>query len=189
MKLKIWLKSLIVVLGVLFILFRFVGWPMLKEKTKQISPQKITTYNEDGFDLAISYSSPYKKGRVIFGELVPFDKVWRTGANEPTTFTTINAIKIRDKKLPAGTYSLWTIPGKNSWRVILNKEVPEWGVTLLSGATETARDPEYDAIEVTVPSISLKKPIESLDISFKVTTQLYLSLAWDSTEIQVPINK
>lgn len=189
MRLKKWLIGLAIVIGVLYLLFQFVAWPMLKEETKKISPQETATYNQNGLDLAISYSSPMKKGRVIFGELVPFDKVWRTGANEPTTLTTASAIKIIDKELPAGTYSVWTIPSKESWKVILNKEVPEWGVSLISGGKETTRDPDEDVIQVTVPVRSLPSVKENLDISFKDNNQLYLSLAWDEIEIQVPINK
>lgn len=189
MKLKKWFIGLVVVVGVLFLLFQFVAWPMMKEETKKISPQKTAVHNQNGFDLSVSYSSPLKKGRVIFGELVPFDKVWRTGANEPTTLITTSAIKIIDKELPAGTYSLWTIPGKESWKVILNKEVADWGVTLISGGKETTRNPDEDIIQVTVPARSLTTVKENLDISFKDANQLYLSLAWDETEILVPINK
>jgi len=189
MKLRKWLISLILIIGVLFLLFKFVGWPMMKEETKKISPQKTAIYNQDGLDLEVVYSSPIKKGRVIFGELVPYDKVWRTGANEPTTFTTANTIKIIDKELAAGTYSLWTIPGKKSWKVILNKEVPDWGVTLMSGGKETTRNPNEDAIQVAVPVRSLQSIQENLDISFEDSNQLYLTLSWDETGIQVPINK
>lgn len=189
MKLKKWLIGLVVALGVLFLLFQFVAWPMMKEETKKISPQKTAVHNQNGFDLEVAYSSPLKKGRVIFGELVPFDKVWRTGANEPTTFVTTAPIKIIDKDLPAGTYSLWTIPGKESWKVIFNKEVADWGVTLISGGKETTRNPDEDIIQVTVPARTLTTVKENLEISFKDSNQLYLSLAWDETEIQVPINK
>ncbi len=189
MRLRKWLIGLAIVIGVLFLLFKFVGWPMMKEETKKISPQKTSVYNQNGLDLSVSYSSPLKKGRAIFGELVPFDKVWRTGANEPTTLTTASAIKIIDKELSAGTYSLWTIPSKESWKVILNKEVPDWGVSLISGGKKTTRDPGEDIIQVTVPVHSLSSVKESLDITFKDNDQLYLSLSWDETEIKVPINQ
>lgn len=189
MKLRKWLLGLVIFIGILFLLFKFVGWPMMKEETKKISPQETATYNQNGLDLSVSYSSPLKKGRVIFGELVPFDKVWRTGANEPTTLTTATSIRIIDKELPAGTYSLWTIPGKESWKVILNKEIPEWGVTLISRGKDTTRNPDEDILQVTVPVRSLSSLKENLDISFKDIDQLFLTLSWDETEIQVPINK
>ncbi|MCJ7467357.1 MAG: DUF2911 domain-containing protein, partial [Maribacter sp.] len=139
------IKWLLVVLVVLAVLFFTVGTPYLREQTKKNSPQKTATYTKNGMDLTVNYSSPFKKGRVIFGELVPYDKVWRTGANEPTTFRTATDIKIDNKKMPAGTYSLWTIPKKESWLVLFNKEVPDWGVKILSGGKETTRKPEQDA--------------------------------------------
>ena len=169
-------------------LFFFVGMPYLKEQTKKNSPQKTVVYTKNGMDLTVKYSSPFKKGRVIFGDLVPYDTVGRTGANEPTTFTTNSKIYIIDKERPAGTYSLWTIPGKESWQIIFNKNVPEWGVTIMSGGKETTRIPEEDAVTVTVPSINLLETVESFTINFEETGQLYLSLDWDKTKVRVPIN-
>lgn len=169
-------------------LFIFVGMPYLKEQTKKNSPQKTSVYTKNGMDLTIEYSSPFKKGRVIFGDLVPYDVVWRTGANEPATFTTNSKIYIIDKELPAGTYSLWTIPGEENWQVIFNKNIPDWGVTIMSGGKETTRIPEEDVVIVTVPSISLVETVESFTIDFEDTGQLYLSLDWDKTKVRVPIN-
>lgn len=183
------LKRLIVVLLVLFGLFYFVGLPYLRKQTKKHSPEKTSTYVLQGADLEVHYSSPSKKGREIFGQLVPYDKVWRTGANEPTTFTTSDAIKIIDKPLPAGTYSLWTIPNKESWKVIFNKEVPDWGVSLFGGGTQTTREASEDLITVEVPSRNVQEPIENFSIDFTNEDQLYLSLSWDKTIINVPINK
>ena len=77
------LKWILIVLAALALLFYFVAMPYLKEQTKKNSPQKTVVYTENGMDLTLKYSSPFKKGRVIFGELVPYDAVWRTGANEP----------------------------------------------------------------------------------------------------------
>ena len=129
------------------------------------------------------------KGRVIFGDLVPYDTVWRTGANEPTTFTTGTPIKILNNELPAGTYSLWTKPGPKNWTVMFNEEVPEWGVTLLSMGKETARNPEKDVVEVDILSKSLASPQEQFTIAFQDTGLLHLALSWDETIILVPISK
>ena len=189
MRLKKWLIGVLVIVGVLFLLFKFVAWPMMKEETKKISPQKTAVYNQDGYDLSVAYSSPLKKGRVIFGELVPFDKIWRTGANEPTTFTTSTAIKIIDKDLPAGTYSLWTIPTAGSWKVIFNSEVADWGVTLISGGKETTRNPEADVLQIEVATNPLFTPQEEFLIDFIETEQLNLSLSWDGIVVMIPINK
>lgn len=183
------LKWILIVLAALILLFFFVGMPYLKKQTKKNSPEKTAAYTMNGFDLLVRYSSPYKKGRVIFGELVPYDTVWRTGANEPTSFETRSDINVIDKALPAGKYSLWTIPGKDSWTVILNKEIPDWGVSLTSGGRETTRDPAQDIIQVVVPVENLAQPVESFTIDFEKGDQLFLRLYWDETRVKVPLNK
>ena len=189
MRIKKWFLGFAIVIAVLFLAFKFIAWPYMKEETKKISPQKTETYTQNGYDLSVSYSSPKKKGRVIFGNLVPYNAVWRTGANEPTTLTTKSDISIIDKKLPAGSYSLWTVPGPDNWTIIFNKEIPDWGVTLLSGGAETTRNPKADVLTVEVPSRPITSVQESFEISFKDQESLNLSLAWDQLEVLVPINK
>src|SRR6056297_3408832 len=183
------LKRLLIFIVVIGGLFYFFGLPYLQKQTKKHSPEKTTSYVLRGTALEVHYSSPSKKGRTIFGELVPYGKVWRTGANEPTTFTNSETIKIIDKELEPGTYSLWTIPNKNSWQIIFNQEVPDWGVTLSSGGQKTTRDPDEDALQVEVPVRELTTPVENFTIAFEEDTQLYLHLSWDMVKIRIPINK
>jgi len=182
-------KKILITLMVLGALFYFVGMPYLQKITKKHSPETTTTYNFKNTELAVNYSSPSKKGRVIFGSLVPYGKVWRTGANEPTTFTNDEDIKVIDKILPAGTYSLWTVPNKESWKIIFNKEVPDWGVTILSGGKETTRNEEEDVLQIEVPVRELSQPIEKFTIAFEEDGQLNLSLSWDIVKVNVPLNK
>ncbi|MFT5738508.1 MAG: hypothetical protein ACJAU2_001230 [Maribacter sp.] len=183
------LKRLLIFLVVLGALFFFVGMPLLQTQTKKHSPEKTTSYVLKGAELRVNYSSPSKKDRLIFGELVPFGKVWRTGANEPTTFTNSETVKIIDKDLLPGTYSIWTIPEKNSWNVIFNKEVPDWGVTLLSGGQKTTRNAEQDVLQVEIPVRELTIPVEDFTMLFEDDNQLYLNLSWDTVKIRIPINK
>ncbi|MFS4456265.1 DUF2911 domain-containing protein [Maribacter sp. 2304DJ31-5] len=183
------IKRLIATLLILMGLFYFVGLPYLQKQTKKHSPEKTATYNYDGAELSVHYSGPFKKNRTIFGALVPYGKVWRTGANEPTTFTTSETIKIIDKDLPAGTYSLWTIPNKESWKVIFNTEIPDWGVTLLSGGKETTRDSNKDIVQVEVPVKRMNKEVEQFTIAFENNEQIYLSLFWDTSKINIPLHK
>lgn len=185
MKVLKWLL-VIVVIG---LLIRFVGMPLMQKQTKKHSPERTATYTQNGLDLSVHYSSPSKKDRVIFGELVPYDVVWRTGANEPTTFTTATNIKIIDKDLPAGTYSLWTRPNEQSWQIMFNSEVPDWGVTVLSGGKETTRNPETDIVQVEVPSSRSAQPVENFTIDFEDSGQLGMTLAWDDIKVSVPINE
>ena len=183
------LKWILLVVVAIIALVMFVGMPYMKEQTKKNSPQVTNAYTKNGMDLSVTYSSPSKKDRVIFGELVPYDVVWRTGANEPTTFTTGSDIKVIDKTLPAGTYSFWTKPGKESWEVIFNSEIADWGVTILSGGKETTRNPETDVVIIQVPVERTSSIQEKLNIGFEEGEQVYLIVSWDQTKIKVPISK
>ncbi len=174
---------------VLILLMVFIGMPYMKEQTKKHSPEKTSTYTKNGFELTVNYSSPSKKDRVIFGELVPYNNIWRTGANEPTTFTTGTTLTVSDKSLPAGTYSLWTKPNKDSWVVYFNKNIPEWGVTIMSGGKETTRIPEEDVLTVEVPTHPLNSAQENLKIDFDDANQLSLTISWDKTTVKVPVKK
>jgi hypothetical protein len=91
------------------------------------SPKASVTQTIGLTDVTISYSRPGVKGRVIWGELVPYDKVWRTGANEATTISFSRDVKIGGQNIPAGAYSLLTIPGKEEWMVVINKDANQWG--------------------------------------------------------------
>ena len=132
------------------------------------------------------YCRPYKKERKIFGELVPYDRVWRTGANEPTTFETKTPVLIKNKPLDAGVYSLWTIPNEEEWQIIFNSKIADWGVDY-SGTP--LRNPEYDVVVVTVPSWKGEKVIEQFTITIEeIDDQLEMILMWDKTTVVVPIN-
>lgn len=183
------LKGLLVIVIVLVLLGVFVGKPYMQKQTKKHSPERTATYTKNGMDLTVNYSSPSRKGRTIFGELVPFDAIWRTGANEPTTFTTASDLMIMGQTLPAGTYSLWTKPNPEQWTVMFNKEVPDWGVTLLSGGTETTRDPDQDAVSVAVPVLPLVEDVEKFTIGFADSEGTQMCLSWDTTKVCIPIEK
>lgn len=187
------LKRIIITIVVLVSLVYFVAIPYIHSEAKKFSPAKSVILKLDKNKIEVNYSSPSKKGRTIFGDLVPYGKIWRTGANEPTTFTTTQSLKIIDKVLPAGKYSLWTIPSKESWKVIFNTKIPDWGVTRVDG-NQTTHESKYDYVTVEVPIKKLDDPVEDLSIIFEEeeknnTSQNFLSLAWDTTKIMVPIYK
>ena len=186
-----WLKRIVVTVLILAGLIYFVVIPYIHQETKKFSPLKSISVLLGESRLEVDYSSPSKKGRVIFGDLAPYGQVWRTGANEPTTFSTSKRIKIIDKTLPAGTYSLWTIPNKDSWKVIFNTKIPTWGVTRVNG-NQTTREADHDVVTVEVPVRKLQEPVEDFSINFEKEaqgqyTQEYLSLAWDTAKIKIPI--
>jgi hypothetical protein len=108
------------------------------------SPAKTAEGMVGDAKVTISYSSPAVKGRTVWGELVPMGEVWRAGANEATTFTTSKEIMVEGKKLPAGTYSFFIIPGEYESTLIFNKVAKQWGAF--------EYNPKEDALRVSVPS-------------------------------------
>ena len=121
-------------------------------------------------DVTITYSRPGVKGRVIWGGLVPFDKVWRTGANEATAITFSTDVKVNGQPLPAGTYSLHTIPTKDMWTVIFNKKVDQWGSYSYSESDDALRvqvKPQphefTEWMQFSLPDIAVEKGTIALD--------------------------
>ncbi len=98
-----------------------------EDKSKRASPPAKAEQKVGDATVTINYSQPSVKDREIFGELVAYDKVWRTGANEATTFETDKDLMINGKKLPAGKYALFTIPSEDEWTIIFNKKHEQWG--------------------------------------------------------------
>ena len=151
--------------------------------TKSFSPEETVVYNQD--QLTITYCRPYKNDREIFGGLVPFGEVWRTGANESTTFTCNRDILFGGVPLKSGSYSLWTIPEKDFWTIILNAETGQWGVSASSVAN---RDPEEDVLSIEVPVITTPKVFEQFTITFEEhKEELDMIMMWDTTLIVIPI--
>lgn len=184
------LKWLAIVIGVI-VLICFAGFQYMMYSTKKHSPQETVIYQADGYDIEIEYCRPYKKDREIFGGLVPYGEVWRTGANEPTQFITKSDLKIEGEVLPAGTYTLWTIPGSKEWEVIFNKGAYDWGV---DWDNKAMRDPALDVISTTVQKLRNFKVLEQFTIDIKPNPELpdapaILMIGWDYTRADVVLNR
>jgi len=139
---------------------------------------------KDDLKIDITYCRPFKKGRVIFGGLVPYDVVWRTGANEPTTFTTNEELTVGGKVLPAGKYTLWTLPHADNWEVFFNKKMYNWGINMDGVAS---RDPAEDVMAVSVPVEALPEELEQFTISVEDAKVPTLVFTWDKTRVSVPL--
>lgn len=175
-------KSLLIGLSVLLVLiFAYIG---VRKYTKSFSPGSTAEYNQDGLDILINYSQPAKKGRYIFGReqdnaLLPYGKVWRTGANEATVIEFKTAVSFAGKAVAAGKYSLWTVPDAGSWKVILNSETGQWGTEYNDGK---------DILKSSIPIRVRPKVQEMFTIYFeKQTDGVNLILSWDQTEAIIPI--
>jgi hypothetical protein len=156
-----------------------------KKGEKSLSPEDQVTFNQGDVKISVFYNRPYKKNREIFGGLVPYDKVWRTGANEATTFETNKDLLISGKSLKAGKYSLWTIPGKDTWKIIFNSEHGQWGINSKGQAN---RSPSLDALTIEVTPVEQEQVFEQFTIAFeKAGDETEMVLAWDKTLVSVPI--
>ncbi|HUR81512.1 MAG TPA: DUF2911 domain-containing protein [Thermoanaerobaculia bacterium] len=143
---------------------------------KPLSPKQQVEYKAGKKKkITIDYSAPSKRERVIFGGLVPYGQVWRTGANAATTLTTNADLMIGSLHVPAGTYTLYTIPGEKEWTLIVNKQTGQWG-------TEYDQKQDLGRVKLYVAS-PLKTPVETFRIGIDKT----LSFTWDTTKVWVPI--
>lgn len=168
-----------VIIAVMAVTFFF-----MKQHTKSFSPEEETVFNYSGLTIEVAYNRPFKKGREIFGNLVPFDVVWRTGANEATTFETNKNLVIEGKILPAGKYSLWTIPGEDVWSIVFNSEYGQWGI---NSKGEANRDPQRDVLSIEVRPVEQDQVMEQFTIAFEqVGAEAEMVLMWDKTVVAVP---
>ncbi|MCF0057794.1 DUF2911 domain-containing protein [Dyadobacter sp. CY356] len=175
-------KTLLIFLIVIALLV--IGFFIFKKYTKSSSPAAVAEFHQNGIDIEVNYSRPSKKKRFIFGReqdkaLVPYDKVWRTGANEATIIKIGENIVFAGKPVKPGTYSVWTIPGQSGWKVILNKETGQWGTNYNDG---------QDFLKADVP-IRINRRVEEL---FKIYFEeqpsgVNMILSWDQTEAIIPI--
>jgi hypothetical protein len=152
-----------------------------EDKSKRPSPPATATGTVNGATITIDYSSPGVKGRKIWGDLVPYGKVWRAGANEATLFTTSKDILVEGKKLPAGKYSLYAIPGEKDWVIIFNSKTGQWGVKDDESTTE---EPANDVLRVTV------KPQKSSAFNERmkfVIDEKGFALEWENLRVPVSV--
>ena len=144
------------------------------------SPPAQASVELSGKAVTIDYSTPSMRGRKIFGGLVPYDKVWRTGANPATTLKTAVDLKIGTATVPAGTYTLYTLPSETTWKLIINKQTGQWG---------TVYNEPQDLARVDMQKDALPQPQETMSISFENTegNKTQLHVRWDTTDVWVPV--
>ena len=171
---------------VVLILLGRVTMYYMKKQTTSFSPEEEVVFNDKDLTVKVFYNRPFKKEREIFGALVPYGVVWRTGANEATTFETSKDLRFEGKTLKSGKYSLWTIPGEETWTIILNSEFGQWGVN--SGG-EANRDPARDVLKIDVHAVKQDRVFEQFTIAFeKVGGDAEMVLMWDKTLVAVPFS-
>lgn len=183
------MRRFLIFIGVSVALILVLGWVtriFMVKYSKSFSPEKEMVFRHGELVIKVFYNRPYKKGRIIFGELVPYDKIWRTGANEATTFETNKPLNIEGKTLPPGKYSLWTIPRKEVWTIIFNSEYGQWGI---NSKGEANRDPSRDVLSVDIRSVQQDQEFEQFTIQFEeVGEDIEMVLLWDKTLVAIPMS-
>jgi len=145
-------------------------------------PGEATLKFDDGKSVSIQYSRPSMRGRKIFGGLVPYNEIWRTGANAATSLKTDVPLSIGGANVPAGTYTLYTLPGATNWKLVINKQTGQWG-------TEYEKGQDLARVDMKVSQRS--SPLEEFTISFDKTSgaSATLKLEWDTTVASVEVKE
>jgi DUF2911 family protein len=154
-----------------------------QDRSKRPSPPaKAECKFADGKTIAVDYSSPRMKGRKIYGGLVPYGQVWRAGANEATTFVTDADLAVGGKDVPAGSYTLFTIPNPDKWTLIISEKTGEWGIPYPGEAN--------DLVRVEMKVTTLPSPVENFTIAFdKADDGCTLRMDWETTRTSVEISR
>jgi hypothetical protein len=145
------------------------------------SPPAQAAVTLGGKSVTIDYCAPSMRGRKIFGALLPYDHWWRTGANTSTTLKTETDLRIGTLKVPAGSYSIYSIPSATTWKLIINKQTGQWG-------TVYKEDQDLGRVNMTAGSAP-SAPVETFKITFEHTTgnKTQLHLIWENTNVYVPV--
>ncbi len=173
------MKTIVKTTLLFFLIVPFVMSAQINKPS--LSPRITKSLNVGLAAVTLDYGQPNKQNRPIFGDLIPYGKVWRTGANFSTKITIDREVTIAKQNVPAGNYALYTIPNANEWTVILSKNTKLWGS---SGYNETD-----DLIRVQIPVITLKDTLETLNIYFENFHDNGgdLVIAWENTKIVLPL--
>ncbi len=177
---KVFLLFFIITTGISFQNLQAQSFPKMDASPMDLS---MARPDKNSPPLArVIYSRPQKKGRDIFGGLVPYGEVWRTGANEATELTIYTPLKFGKTLLKPGTYTLYTIPDQENWTIIINSDTNVWGAF--------SYKKEKDVARITVPCEQAVAPIESLSMIFKTDTKgTTLMIGWDDHYVEIPFKK
>ena len=153
--------------------------PAMAQQKPPLSPPGQAAATIGAATITIDYARPSMRGRKIMGELVPYDKVWRTGANAATTLKTSAALEIGGTLVPAGTYTLYTLPGEKAWKLIINKQTGQWG---------TQYDQAQDLARVDLKVGATAAPVEQFVITLAGTGAAagLLTMEWENTKLTIP---
>ena len=160
--------------------FAAFGKSFASRSLGSLSPSDTARASVAGVALSVRYSRPSTRGRVIFGNVVPWNQVWRTGANQATVLETSADLTVAGTAVPAGKYSLWTIPAPAGWKLIVNKNTGQWG---------TDYNAQYDLARLDMKVEPLPQPVEQFTIAIEPKGKRgVLKLEWEKTHASIPFS-
>ncbi len=167
-------------IGVALVIVTAVTWPA---QAQVLSPPARTTCKfADGKTIAVRYSSPRMRSRKIFGDVVPFGEVWRAGADDATSLVTNVDVTAGGKSVPAGSYTLFTLPTQTKWTLIISKQTGEWGIPYPGE--------KYDFARMEMKVSKLPSPIENFTIAFDAAgTSCTMRLDWETTRASIELTE
>jgi hypothetical protein len=175
----IWLVS---VTFLLLTVFSGFGAAQEDPNGRPSPPAKANCVFADGKKITVDYSSPRMRGRKIFGGLVPYGEVWRAGANEATTFVVNTGVVVSGKQVPAGSYTLFTLPSAGRWELIISKQTGEWGIPYPGD--------QFDFARLDMQVRKLPAPLENFTIAFdRAADRCTMRLDWETTRASVDISE
>jgi hypothetical protein len=146
-----------------------------------LSPRDTVAATVGGADVWVQYGRPLRRGREIFGQVVPWNAVWRLGANAATHFHTSGDLRVGGADVPAGTYTLWALPSPAGWQLIVNRQTGQWG---------TDYDAAQDLVRVAMRVETLPQPVEQMTIAIEPEgAGAVLRVEWDRTRASVPLTR
>ena len=160
-------------------------WTNLNSYQRRPSPLSSTTMALGTSRVKICYGRPSSRGRVVFGELVPYGQYWRLGANEPTRLYTDVALDFGGLPVPPGRYSLYALPQRDQWIIAVNRSVTHWGTDF------SDRVLSQELGRITVPATRLQTPVETLTLRFEPRTDAdgNLVIQWENTQVQISVER
>jgi hypothetical protein len=168
-------------LSSMILLFTVAAYAQMSGQKRPSPPAKTECKFSDVKSIHVAYSSPRAKGRKIYGGLVPYGQPWRTGANEATTFVNDVDVTIGGKTVPAGNYTMFTVPEQNKWTLIISKKTGEWGIPYPEGE---------DLMRADMSVSQTSAPVEDFTISFhEMGNGCHMYLDWENTRATVEITE
>ena len=182
------LRKLAVIMLMIPVLFSCSDF---KESAKKHSPQDTVNFQSGALDVQLVYSRPFKKDRLIFGEksedaLVPYGEIWRTGANEATQISFSQEVSIQGQELPAGTYTIYTIPNPERWILAINSRTDYWGKSFFGSAFKE----KQDVMRIELVPEKMEQPTEQFTMDFQGNDKgAKLNITWDRTRVSLPFSQ